>query len=225
MFGKNPILSTKKGDGNSLDIHKIFATFQGEGPFSGHPAIFIRLSGCNLACDFCDTDFDDFNNLSVDLIIDHVKGLAENKEQKRIANLVVITGGEPLRQPIEKLCQKLIANNFQVQIETNGTLFRNLPKEVFIVCSPKNLGNGYKNIRADLLKRVNAFKFLVSASNKDYKEVTEVGQSKFNIPTYLQPLDEYDGKKNHENMQLVLKLAKKYGYIISLQTHKILGTE
>lgn len=221
MFGKNPILSSKKGDGSNLDVHKIFATFQGEGPFTGHPAIFIRLSGCNLACNFCDTDFDSFNNLPIDLIVDHVKGLAENRDKKRIANLIVITGGEPLRQPIEKLCQKLIDNNFKVQIETNGTLHRNLPKEVFIVCSPKNLGNGYKNIRSDLLPQINVFKFLISASNKDYNEIAEIGQSKFNIPIYLQPLDEYDKERNHNNLQLVLKLAKKYGHIISLQSHKI----
>ena len=52
MFGKNPIKGLVKGDGSVLAINEIFSTFQGEGPFIGYPAVFIRLSGCNLACEF-----------------------------------------------------------------------------------------------------------------------------------------------------------------------------
>src|SRR5690606_33313693 len=156
MFGKNPILPPKKGDGSILDVHKIFATFQGEGPFVGYPAIFIRLSGCNLSCDFCDTEFDSYESIAVEEIIRKVKNLSEN-EGKRIYKLIVISGGEPFRQPIEKLCQKLISKEFQVQIETNGTLYRELPKEVKIICSPKNSGGGYKTIRNDLLPKISAF--------------------------------------------------------------------
>ena len=51
---------------------------------------------------------------------------------------MVITGGEPMIQPIAKLCANLIKLKFQIQIETNGTLYRKLPKAVKIICSPKN---------------------------------------------------------------------------------------
>ena len=225
MFGKNPVLSTKKGDGSYLEVHKIFATFQGEGPFTGHAAVFIRLSGCNLTCKFCDTEFDIFDEMSIADIIRQINLLAVNKEGKRVCNLIVITGGEPLRQPIAKLCRLLIDDNFKVQIETNGTLFQDLPEEVYIICSPKNSGSGYKTIRSDLLPRINAFKFLISENIENYQQVGQVGQEQFNIPVYIQPIDEYDEAKNQANRKRVLKLAAENGYILSLQTHKVWNIE
>jgi len=137
--------------------------------------------------------------------------------------LVVITGGEPLRQPIEKLCEVLLAEGFKVQIETNGTLWRALPEEVEIVCSPKNTGQGYFPVREDLRGRVNAFKFLVSAQQSEYADVTDVGQQ--DTPVYVQPMDEYDDKKNAANLRLAMKLAQRHGYRLSLQLHKIIGIE
>lgn len=217
MFGKNAILAPKKGDGNSLDVVEIFFTFQGEGIYTGFPAVFIRLGGCNLACEFCDTDFDKFTEMKIIDIISEVKKLIPAN------NLVVITGGEPMLQPLEPICQKLIEAGYKIQIETNGTLFRNLPDSVDIVCSPKNTNGKYYSIRADLLPKISAFKFLISASNSDYKEVPEVGQSQYNIPVYLQPIDEYDEEKNQKNRALTVELAKKHHARISLQTHKIWG--
>lgn len=225
MFGKNKILSAENHDGNSLKIVNIFKTFQGEGPYCGWPAIFIRLGGCNLSCDFCDTEFDDFVTLSLEKIIATTVSLAKNQQQKLTHNLIVITGGEPLRQPISKLCQKLIDLNFLVQIETNGTIFRQLPKEVKIICSPKISNNKYHPIRPDLLQRINAFKFIISAHKKEYSDIAQIGQETYNIAVYLQPMDEYDDKKNRQNMKLALKLAEKYGARISIQTHKILEIE
>ena len=124
-FGNNPILAPKITDGKALDVQEIFATFQGEGIFTGFPAVFIRLGGCNLACKFCDTEFDSYQNLSLEEIILETKKLSENNK-KRTHNLIVITGGEPLRQNIIPLCEELIQDGFVVQIETNGTLYRKL---------------------------------------------------------------------------------------------------
>ncbi|MFT6385874.1 MAG: organic radical activating enzyme [Rickettsiales bacterium] len=219
MFGSNPILPPKKSDGKNLDIQEIFATFQGEGIFTGYPSIFIRLGGCNLACEFCDTEFDSFEEKSLEEIMQKTKELSSNGE-KRTHNLIVITGGEPFRQNIDPLCKKLLQDGFAVQIETNGTLFHDLPDRVDIVCSPKNPTGKYYPIRADLLPKISAFKFIISASNKDYNFVPEVGQSEFEIPVYLQPMDEYGEQKNEGNRKLVLKLAAENGCRISLQTHK-----
>lgn len=224
MFGKNSILPPTKSNGAKLSVHKIFATFQGEGMFTGFPAIFIRLSGCNLACKFCDTEFDSGEDINLNDLITQVLNLA-NHDNKRIYNLIVITGGEPLRQNIIPLCKKLLSKKFQVQIETNGTLFQDLPKEVSIICSPKNNTTGYHQIRRDLLPRISAFKFLISASNENYCDAPELGQSKYKIPVYLQPMDEIDKKKNNKNYALTLELARKLGYRISLQTHKFWGIE
>ncbi len=222
MFGKNKILKPEIHDGLQLEVQEIFATFQGEGPYVGYPSVFVRLGGCNLACDFCDTEFDSFAMITLDKILARVLELAKNSAEKIIRNLVVITGGEPLRQPIEKLCQELIARGFLVQIETNGTLFRELSPQVKIICSPKNTGTGYHKIRPDLLTQIDAFKFIISATKPEYSNISEVGQSAAQIPVYLQPMDEYDVKKNHQNMQRVLELATKHGARISLQMHKIL---
>ena len=223
MFGKNPKRPAINSDGRTLDVQEIFPTIQGEGPNTGMPSVFIRLGGCNLACEFCDTEFETFKNKNTDDIIEEIKSLSFSPNGIRTKNLVVITGGEPFRQNIEYLCEKLIAEKFKVQIETNGTIFRNIPKDVEIVCSPKNTGNGYGLVREDLLQRVNALKFIISATDVKYNNVAEVGQSKFKIPVYVQPMDEYEEKKNKNNLELVKKLALENGYLISLQTHKILG--
>lgn len=221
MFGKNKILKPENGDGLSLKVQEIFATFQGEGPYVGYPSVFVRLGGCNLACDFCDTEFESFTEITLDVIINRIVELSKNEAGKIVRNLVVITGGEPLRQPIVKLCEKLIALKFLVQIETNGTLFQELPREVKIICSPKISNGKYHQIRPDLLARIDAFKFIISAGKKEYSNIAKINQEK--IPVYLQPMDEYDAAKNRANIELTLKLAREYGARISLQTHKILG--
>jgi organic radical activating enzyme len=235
MFGDNPIRPLEKGDGSILQVQNIFATFQGEGIYTGWPSVFIRLGGCNLACDFCDTEFESFSAMGIDEVVGKVKDLSIKKsphltplpqgEGTLTHNLIVITGGEPFRQPIEKLCEKLLGEGYKIQIETNGTLFRKLPDAVDIVCSPKNNGNGYFPIRDDLLQRINAFKFIISAHNPLYNNVGDVGQNIYNTPVYVQPMDEYSPEKNQANIALTLKIAAENGYRISLQTHKILGVE
>jgi len=222
MFGKNQILKPEIHDGSQLKIQEIFPTLQGEGPYVGHPAVFVRLGGCNLACDFCDTEFETYQNSSLPKILEEVQKLSKNSEEKIVRNLVVITGGEPMRQPIERLCEELLKLNFLVQIETNGTIFRALPAQIKIICSPKITNNKYHQIRPDLLARLDALKFIISKTKENYQEVDEVGQTKLKIPVYIQPMDEYDEAKNQANLQHVLDLSQKHGYLVSLQTHKIL---
>lgn len=220
MRGTNPIRPPEKSDGRQLQVKSIFPTLQGEGPYAGVPAVFVRLGGCNLACDFCDTAFEDFLPMKLTEIVAKVKKLAVS-----VRRLVVITGGEPLRQNIVPLCEALIAQGFRVQIETNGTLWQPLPDGVEIVCSPKNTGGGYFPLREDLLPRVNALKFIVSAEHPHYRDVAEVGQGRYGIPVYVQPMDEYDAQKNRANAALAAQLAQAGGYRLSLQLHKILGIE
>ncbi|MBM3618697.1 MAG: 7-carboxy-7-deazaguanine synthase QueE [Alphaproteobacteria bacterium] len=219
MFGENPIRPPVKGDGMQLDVQHIFRTVQGEGPFAGVPSVFVRLGGCNLACGFCDTEFETFENLTLEAILHEVGKLSEG------AKLIVVTGGEPLRQPIRPLCEALLAAGYAIQIETNGTLFRDLPEEVSIVCSPKSVNGRYAPVRDDLLERANALKFIVSQRNDAYKAVAEVGQSVYGTPVYVQPMDEYEEAANAENISLAASLAATHGYRLCLQTHKILGVE
>lgn len=216
MFGKNSIAKIENHSGDKLDIVKIFNTIQGEGFYSGHPAIFIRLGGCNLKCFFCDTEFEEFENISINKILQKVK----KEVGKDKIKLIVITGGEPLRQPIEKLVNLLLENNFTIQIETNGTIKRKLPQQVHICCSPKIINKEYQ-INDELIEYIDSFKFIISTQN-NYHNIPKLNIAK---PIYIQPMDEYNQEKNLINQNLTIKLAKKYGYIISLQTHKYLDIE
>ncbi len=221
MFGNNPIRGLEKGDGTVLYIQEIFRTFQGEGPFVGYPAVFVRLGGCNLACSFCDTEFESFSEMKLEDLLTQADELSGRAEGDFTHRLVVITGGEPFRQPIENLCNELITRGYFVQIETNGTLYRKIHNDVSIVCSPKNTGSGYHKIRDDLRERIDAFKFIISAHDSLYANVGDVGQG--DIPVYVQPMDEYDEGKNKKNLELTIKLAQENGYRISLQLHKLVG--
>ncbi len=199
-------------------MQEIFATVQGEGPRAGEPAVFVRLGGCNLACAFCDTEFESFTTQALEDIIARTGELSEDGRK-----LVVMTGGEPFRQPIEPLCDALLIAGFTVQIETNGTLYRPLDRRVETVCSPKNMGAGYRRLRGELLARLTALKFIISASNPFYADVGEVGQSEYNIPVFVQPMDECNTEKNAANVARVFLLAQAHDYRISLQLHKLFG--
>jgi organic radical activating enzyme len=219
MFGNNSKLPFEKGDGNCLKVHSIFETIQGEGPYSGHQAVFIRVSGCNLACKFCDTDFDNYKVLEIQYILKKIKSF------EQIKPLIVITGGEPFRQNISPLCKLLIMHDFNVQVETNGTLYLDIPNEVELVCSPKISNNKYNMIRDDVLKQAIAIKFLISSNIINYSDISEVGQKKHDIPVYVQPMDEYNDTINQNNLILTQEVAKKHNAILSLQLHKILNIE
>jgi 7-carboxy-7-deazaguanine synthase len=220
MFGKNKKLGPDYKNGLILKVHSIFKTFQGEGPYVGYPSIFIRLSGCNLACDFCDTEFDSYEEMTIDSIV----AARYEKFQEKDNPLIVITGGEPMRQNISPICQKFIDLGHMVQIESNGTILSpNLPKEVKIVCSPKTTNGKYYKLRQDILERVTAIKFIVSASKEEYSDIGDIGQG--SQPIYIQPMDQYDSEKNKANLNLAMKLCDKYNAILCLQTHKLIGIE
>lgn len=221
MRGTNPIRPPETGSGDTLMVQDIFPTLQGEGPYAGWPAIFIRLGGCNLACHFCDTEFESYRPMEVLKILERVHQFSSH-QGKRNAELIVITGGEPLRQSIAPLCEALLEADYVVQIETNGTLFRPLPYGIDIICSPKVSNGTYHPIRGDLLERISALKFIISASTKEYRDVPDVGQEQYNIPIYVQPMDEYDEGLNKANLSRALQLSMEHGYRLSLQTHKLL---
>lgn len=225
MHGNNPKRAAEFGDGLKLKVQKIFKTLQGEGPNVGTPAIFIRLGGCNLACSFCDTDFEDFVETELNEIISQIRQLSLNDMGARSVGLVVITGGEPMRQQIAPLCEVLLENNYAVQIETNGTIYRAIPKEVEIICSPKVVAGSYLSIRDDLLPNISAFKFLISSNIKEYSSVPELGQKKCNIPVFIQAMDEYKEEINVQNLQLAVDIAINNSYRLSYQIHKSLGIE
>ncbi|MCM1337973.1 MAG: 7-carboxy-7-deazaguanine synthase QueE [Candidatus Amulumruptor caecigallinarius] len=124
-------------------VNEIFYSLQGEGVWTGTPALFVRLSGCNLRCDFCDTDHARFTPMT---------GADIAAEAARCpAPMVVLTGGEPALQADDALIQALHAVGKRVHIETNGT--HSLPDGIdWVTLSPK--GAPLALTRADELKVV-----------------------------------------------------------------------
>ncbi len=117
-----------------LKITEIFPSIQGEGLRMGEPTIFVRLTGCNLHCPFCDTQYawDGGKVFTVEQIMETV----EKIKNVYAADWICLTGGEPLDQKIEGLVRSLRKQGFKVQIETNGTIFRRVRID-WITISPK----------------------------------------------------------------------------------------
>lgn len=220
-------------DGSSLLVHSIFYTLQGEGPFSGRAAVFVRLGGCNLQCPGCDTEYSEGSReLEVQALLDSIVHiLYANRKAKPI---VVITGGEPFRQNIAYLANTLIAIGHTVQIETNGTLpaSKGLSEQAVIVCSPKT-----GSVNSKLWPRISAYKYVASADDlmDDGLPSKALGHTArphlarphatFTGPVYLQPMDEQDSDLNKTNMIAVVDSCLDHGYTLCLQTHKIVGVE
>jgi 7-carboxy-7-deazaguanine synthase len=100
----------------SLKVNEIFYSLQGESSYAGRPCVFIRLTGCNLRCSYCDTRYayEEGTDRELDLIIDQVSPYR--------CPLVEITGGEPLIQvETPTLILRLLERNFKVLLETNGS--------------------------------------------------------------------------------------------------------
>lgn len=213
-----------------LQVHSIFPTIQGEGPFAGQPATFIRLYGCNLQCPMCDTDYTSKRAMfGIEEIEDVLSELmAPNK-------LVVITGGEPFRQDIKLLVNFLVQHSVTVQIETNGTLFVPglLYNRITIVCSPKT-----GEVNKSLLPFIKTFKYVLHADDVDVKDglpihalghpvaekVYRPTRGTFELSQILvQPVDTGDVYENGRHLKAAKESCLKFGYTLSLQQHKIIG--
>ena len=115
-------------------VNEIFYTLQGEGAHSGIPAVFVRFSGCNLHCPWCDTEFTSHTDMTAEEIVAEALSLYDIPNERR--RMVVLTGGEPSLQVDKPLIDALHQAGFYICIETNGT--HPLPDGIdWITCSPK----------------------------------------------------------------------------------------
>ena len=150
-----------------IKVSEIFTSFQGEGPYIGTPATFLRLYGCNLNCEWCDTDISTYEMLSVD---DVAEILMTQMEFNNI-NLLVITGGEPTLQMEEiKRLIKELPDDIKIQLETNGSIFEYLP-EVEYVISPKE---DKEKVFENYYKYENVFFKFVITCEEDIDEVISI---------------------------------------------------
>lgn len=197
-------------------INEVFYSLQGEGFYTGTPAVFLRFAGCNLKCPFCDTDHHD----GLEMEVDEILRLLSSYPSRHL----VTTGGEPAMHLDAALVDRLHDGGWYVQVETNGSL--PLPGNVdWVTCSPKT--------DRILCGRVDEIKLLYMADGRDGERMERFGA----VPARcysLQPCDssaenphEESGAVERRN-RLVLEeciacLKANPQWRLSLQTHKMLN--
>ena len=193
-----------------MRVNEIFHSLQGEGYNSGMPAVFIRFSGCNLQCPFCDTQHESGTEMTEQEIVEAVKHLAP------CPLLVVITGGEPALQLTVSLVDALHEIGKRVAVETNGTL--PLPSNVdWITLSPKNAWLGDEAV--PVLTRADELKVLYDGSHDP-----SVFDSVAATHRFLQPMDTGNANRNADLMQQAADYCLQHPqWRLSLQIHKILN--
>jgi 7-carboxy-7-deazaguanine synthase len=188
-----------------LQIAEIFYSVQGEGAFTGTPAVFVRLAGCNLSCSFCDTDYSLKFLADVDEVVRRVGDIGHN------CPMVVLTGGEPLLQrETLTLIDRLRSDGRRVHIESNGTVFTELASEIWLTVSPK------ERVDPRMAQRANEVKLIVDGRVPE--EHLALFQDKPLL--LLQP----EGNKPR-NVEIALEYIKAHPhrFRLSLQTHKFIG--
>lgn len=197
--------------GNSLKVVEIFDSIQGEGVDTGKLVTFVRLSGCNLSCSFCDTD--------------HKKGTAMDIKDiyDKCLPSVVITGGEPLRQNILPLARMLWQKS-RIAIETNGTI--EIPDTLDPLLSTISMSPKVPRPKCKL-HRCSSLKVLFPY----YKDITAESYNSFPAPfKSLQVIDPIiDGAPNYTVIEEAINEVKRLNSIgmtwwrLGIQLHKVIG--
>ena len=185
-----------------MKVNEIFYSLQGEGRYTGTPAVFVRLAGCNLRCPFCDTEFTTYTEMTEQEILSAVTQYP--------ATTVVITGGEPTLQLTSTLLHALSHSGRHVHIETNGT--HPLPDGPiqWVVCSPK-----YAKLN---IQRIDELK--VVYEGQDMSQYDDIQATIYS----LQPCDTGDNVRNQQILQQTINYILQHPkWKLSLQTHKILN--
>lgn len=202
----------------NYEVNEIFYSLIGEGVWTGMPAVFIRLSGCNLSCSFCDTVHSDSSIMNVTDIIEQVL--------KHPTNHVVITGGEPTMQDLGLLASELIMRDYFIHLETNGSYFLGDSWRFhWVTISPKRL-----DMHPEAMKSAKEVKFLYGDfPDFDWKLVYRSVMKRYGdlyitngTRRYFMPIA--DGLElNNELTKEVINFCKREGDVsLCLQMHKVL---
>jgi 7-carboxy-7-deazaguanine synthase len=215
-------------------ITEIFKSIQGEGTRAGLPCVFVRLTGCNLRCTWCDTAyaFHGGTKYTVDEVFEKVRSLTGDGAAR--IPLVEITGGEPLLQPeTPALAEKLLAAGYTVMIETSGERFVGvLPSEVIKIVDLKCPDSGepgtFDLANLDAIGRDDEIKFVI-ASRRDYDFARDfttrhvlaqrVHQVLFS-PVFADPAERWAGLSARELTEWIL--ADGLPVRLGLQLHKFI---
>jgi 7-carboxy-7-deazaguanine synthase len=217
-------------------ITEIFKSIQGEGTRAGLPCIFVRLTGCNLRCTWCDTAyaFHGGEKMAVDEVLARVDELAERSAgaSQAIVPLVELTGGEPLLQEeVYDLAQKLLASGYTLLIETSGERFvGRLPQEVIkivdVKCPDSGEADTFEMKNLDVIGPRDEVKFVLS-TRRDYEFAREftrqhqlsqrVGAVLFS-PVFEDPEGKWQGLQPRALVEWIL--ADRLPVRLGLQLHK-----
>jgi len=191
----------------SWNVSEIFYSVQGEGRHTGMPAVFLRLSGCTMGCDFCDTKYafapgTQLNSLQI---------LVELA--KYPCKTVVVTGGEPAEQDLPALINMLKSAGHTVHIETNGAHDCDVSRADFVCVSPK------KHVSAAMLKKAHVIKLVVNTHTPLSEIEKFYAYENENTQLYLQP-----ESNKQENLDLCLNILKNHPSArLSVQLHKLIN--
>lgn len=223
---------------NIAKINEIFDSIQGEGPYIGYRQIFIRFCGCNLLCDYCDTEYQKGEDYTVDGLIEKL-----NEYDLKHIHSISLTGGEPLIQyeflkDFLPKFKKSVGCDVKIYLETNGTLYKPLEKVIdyvdivsmdFKIDSSAKIGDIYKN-HYEFLKvcekaKKEVFAKLVFDDNIKSFEIDECIKlaNQYGISLILQPKMFKNGVAvSHEKIvQIFDKFTEKYSDVRLIgQVHK-----
>lgn len=194
-----------------IHINDLFFTVQGEGFHAGRRALFVRMPFCDLACDFCDTEFNSFERYTIDAFNAFM-------DKEPTCSFAVITGGEPMmHKHTPKVIELLKARGYEIACESNGR-WPILKGIDFATVSPKGQAKEPFYIHPDAMQKASEFKYVVDHAFDwnmlDRHDVTD-GRRYSLSPEFT----DFQG-----NVAMILQFMETHpGWRLSLQTHKWIG--
>ncbi|MCH1932079.1 7-carboxy-7-deazaguanine synthase QueE [Shewanella sp. A25] len=218
-------------------VNEVFETIQGEGVFTGVPAIFLRLQGCPVGCAWCDTkqtwDLLAENNVAPEDVIaldGSIGRWAEHTPMSLIAAFnakgfnakhIVITGGEPCMYDLTELTDTFHREGYQTQIETSGTFEVKCAKETWVTVSPKvNMKGGYR-VLSHALNRANEIKHPIATEN----HIAELDELLKDIDVSAKTICLQPISQKARATELAMKVCIERNWRLSIQTHKYLNID
>lgn len=213
-------------------VNEVFETIQGEGVYSGVPAVFIRLQGCDVGCPWCDTQHtwainpEDERSLTIVNQPSYDRNVWAFSDAQALLELVqgysarhiVITGGEPCSYDLLPLTTLLQQHGYQCQIETSGTYPINVDSNAWVTVSPKIGMRGKKEVLAQAMARANEVKHPVGRK----ADIDALDELLARCPTTaqiaLQPISQQERATT-----LCIETCIERNWRLSVQLHKYIG--